>query len=285
MNKCQVWTIANQKGGVGKTTTTVSLAGLLAEQAYKVLLIDLDPHASLSHYFSADAQANHSIFEVLIAQYPQQRLPELIQNTAFTHIDIVSGSMNLATLDGQYGQMQGMGLQLTNGIKAIVDEYDYVLIDCPPMLGVLMINALAACQHVVIPVQVEHLALQGLTKMMQSLTMLETKLNKSLPSTILPTMFDKRLKASARSYQTLREEYPNNLWKGVIPVDTQFREASSQLKPINIAYPKAKGNKAYTMALMHIQHQCRPEKISKLSHRSQAKSTDALTPVAGALHA
>ncbi|MCP3427845.1 ParA family protein [Opacimonas viscosa] len=285
MKQCQVWTIANQKGGVGKTTTTVSLAGLLAEQAYKVLLIDLDPHASLSHYFTADARVNHSIFEVLIAQYPQQRLPELIQKTTFTNIDIVSGSMNLATLDGQYGQMQGMGLQLTNGIKAVVDEYDYVLIDCPPMLGVLMINALAACQHVVIPVQVEHLALQGLTKMMQSLTMLETKLHKALPSTILPTMFDKRLKASARAYQTLREEYPKNLWKGVIPVDTQFREASSQLTPINIAYPKAKGNKAYTMALMHIQHQCRPGKIRKLPNHKNTQPIDDFSNDQGALHA
>ncbi|GAL08753.1 chromosome (plasmid) partitioning protein ParA [Photobacterium aphoticum] len=158
-----VWSIANQKGGVGKTTTTVTLAGLLSERNKRVLLVDTDPHASLSTYLNFDADAlPASLFDLFqLTTINRESVRPLILPTAFNNIDIIPAHMSLATLDRVMGNRSGMGLILKKALHSLANDYDYVLIDCPPILGVMMVNALAASDRILIPVQTEFLAMKG----------------------------------------------------------------------------------------------------------------------------
>ena len=251
-----IWTVANQKGGVGKTTTTVTLAGLLAKQGLQVLLVDLDPHASLSHYFGLDENDSvKGVFDIFTCS--EKLTVDVIQPCIYaSHIDNISvlpANMNLATLDGQLGQSPGMGLALKQALHCIKPWYDIVLIDCPPILGVLMSNALAASSQVIIPVQTEHLAIRGLDKMMQSLLLLEHKLSKQFVKTVVPTLFDKRLRATASAYKALHQQYHQTLWSDVIPIDTHFRDASAAHMPASHQFPNTRGVRAYAKLLTYLQ--------------------------------
>ena len=140
-----VWTVANQKGGVGKTTTTIALAGLLAEQGHRVLLVDTDPHASLSYYFGIESEdLELSVYDLFMQAANKEQIMQSMCPSSYENIDILPATMGLATLDRSLGNKGGMGLVLKKALQAIKNEYDYVLIDCPPVLGVLMVNALAA---------------------------------------------------------------------------------------------------------------------------------------------
>jgi len=225
----KVWTIANQKGGVGKTTTTVALGGLLAQRGQRTLLIDIDPHGSLTSYFRYDPDALddsvYTLFKAVADKKPTD--PEkLLFKTGTEGLELMPAVIALATLDRQAGKLEGMGLVLKNALQELESRFDYVLIDCPPMLGVLMVNALAACERLIIPVQTEFLALKGLERMMQTLAMVLRARHIELPYSIVPTMFDQRTRASIDSLRMLRETYQEHLWSEVIPVDTQLREAS-----------------------------------------------------------
>lgn len=167
-----VWTIANQKGGVGKTTTTVTLAGLLAQKGYKVLLIDLDPHGSMTSYFSYNPDSiDESVYSLFKKKISDQRTPlaAMLCRTGIDNVDLLPASTSLVSLDRQAGMTKGMGLIIKDAIQAYSKRYDYVLIDCPPTLGILMINALAACDRLIIPVQTEFLAIKGLERMLNTL--------------------------------------------------------------------------------------------------------------------
>ncbi len=225
----KVWTVANQKGGVGKTTTAVALGGLLAQRGLRTLLIDIDPHGSLTSYFRYDPDAlDESVYTLFKAVADKKATDpvKLLFQTGTERLELMPAVIALATLDRQAGKLEGMGLVLKNALHELEDRFDYVLIDCPPMLGVLMVNALAACEHLIIPVQTEFLALKGLERMMQTLAMILRARHIELPYTIIPTLFDQRTRASTDSLRILRETYSEHLWSEVIPVDTQLREAS-----------------------------------------------------------
>ena len=165
-----VWTVANQKGGVGKTTTVVSLAGILAQRGQRVLLIDTDPHASLTSYFDFDSdRLEGTLYELFQAAKPSAELVNrMTLKTKFENIHLLPASITLATLDRVMGNREGMGLVLKRALLRVQDQYDYVLIDCPPVLGVMMVNALAACDRILVPVQTEFLALEGLEGEMET---------------------------------------------------------------------------------------------------------------------
>ena len=252
----KVWTIANQKGGVGKTTTAVSLGGLLATWGFRTLLVDIDPHGSLTSYFRYDPdvleESAYSLFRAVAEKRPIDPI-SIICETGTEGLDLLPASVALATLDRQAGRLEGMGLILKNALDKLSGRYDYVVIDCPPMLGVLMVNALAACERLIIPVQTEFLALKGLERMLNTLKMILKARKTDLSYIIVPTMFDKRTRASISSLRTLRESWPNDLWEGVIPVDTKFREASRAGIPPALFDPRARGVSAYTALLETIQ--------------------------------
>lgn len=250
-----IWTVANQKGGVGKTTSTIALGGLLAERNNRVLLIDLDPHASLTYYFNIDSEElEHSAYDLLLEgpEVSYEQITQAIQRTSFNNIDVLPATMALATLDRKLGGRSGMGLVLRRALRKLRMDYDYVLIDVPPVLGVLMVNALAACSQVVVPVQTETLALKGLDRMLQTLELVKNSLGQKHKITVVPTMYDKRTRASLDAYQKLIKKHGNKVWAGMIPVDTKFRDASAAHAPPSVHSPKARGVLAYTQLLQQL---------------------------------
>ncbi|MCU7934251.1 MAG: ParA family protein [Candidatus Thiodiazotropha sp. (ex Dulcina madagascariensis)] len=251
----KVWTVANQKGGVGKTTTTVSLGGLLSQWGLRTLLVDIDPHASLTSYFRYDPDAlEESVYSLFRAVALNQQLDpfSLTHPTGTEGLDLMPAEMALATLDRQAGKLDGMGLVIKQALNRLQSRYDHVILDCPPILGVLMINALAACEQLIIPVQTEFLALKGLERMLHTLEMVTKSRHVPLPYLIVPTMFDRRTRASIDSLRVMRESYPERIWHGVVPVDTLFREASKAGIPPALFAPQSRGLKAYEKLLQDL---------------------------------
>lgn len=251
----RVWAIANQKGGVAKTTTTVSLGGLLSAWGFRVLLVDMDPHGSMTSYFRYDPDnldvSVYSLFQANAEKQPL-RMAELICPTGNEGLDLLPASLAQATLDRQAGKLNGMGLILKGGLKQLQDQYDYVLVDCPPLLGVLLINALAACDQLIVPVQTEFLALKGLDRMIHTLKMILKARQHPLPYLVVPTLYDQRTRASQDSLRVLRQKYSEHLWPGVIPVDTRLRDASKSGMPPPMFSPRARAVLAYGQLLEYL---------------------------------
>ena len=249
-----VWTVANQKGGVGKTTTVISLAGLLVERGFRVLLLDTDPHASLTSYLQYDSdQLPVSLYDLF--QQPAQNKAQLAQVILPTEIDnlsLIPASMALATLDRVLGNKEGMGLFLKKQLKLVEDDYDVVLIDCPPVLGVMMVNALAACSKILVPVQTEFLASKGLERMVKTLQIMQKTRDSNFNYCIIPTMFDRRTRASLNTLEQLKATYNDKVWNGVIPIDTKFRDASIHHIPVSLYSPNCRGAFAYETLLNYL---------------------------------
>lgn len=252
-----VWTVANQKGGVGKTTTVVSLAGLLAQRGQRVLLIDTDPHASLTSYFDFDSdRLEGTLYELFQAAKPSSDLVNrMTLKTKFENLSLLPASITLATLDRVMGNREGMGLVLKRALLRVQEQYDYVLIDCPPVLGVMMVNALAACDRILVPVQTEFLALKGLERMMKTFEIMQRSKRDKFRYTVIPTMFDKRTRASLMTLQSIKEQYGEAVWNAVIPIDTKFRDASLLHIPPSIYAPGSRGTYAYETLLNYLDAQ------------------------------
>ena len=246
----RVWAVANQKGGVGKTTSVVTLGGLLAERGQRVLLLDLDPHGSMTSYFGYDPDIlERSSFHLFAEHEPDAAtIKSLMLKTPCDGLTLLPSSMALATVE-RSAAVEGMGLKVSRALAKLWGEYDYVLIDSPPVLGALMINALAAAERLIVPVQTEFLAIKGLERMIRTISMVTKSLGKELIYTIVPTMFDRRTHASTGALRELRNTYENTIWAGMIPVDTRFRDASRHGMPLSIYSPETRGTLAYQSLL------------------------------------
>lgn len=243
----ETWVVANQKGGVGKTTTAITMGALLAARGKRVLLVDMDPHGSLTAYLGYDPETvESSIYDVFQSD---KAISHISRASSIDNVRLMPASPSLATLDRQFGARQGGGIILKRALAQVKDNVDYVLIDCPPTLGILMINALAAGDFLIIPVQTEFLALNGLERMVRTLAMIAKARKPALPYLIVPTLFDKRTRASCETLEILREKYAKNLWDNVIPVDTQFRDASKRGVPLTAMNGRAKGVVAFSILL------------------------------------
>lgn len=240
-----VWAVANQKGGVGKTTTAVSLGGVLAKKEKRVLLVDLDPHGSLTEHFGiAPERVKHSVFDLFMENITDIR-PAIVP-TRFSSLFVVPATLALATVEKQIGNREGMGLVLQRALKRLNGVFDFAILDCAPMVGVTMINAIAACDRFIIPAQTEHLALHGLDRMMRTLAMVEKSRGAAVPHVILPTLFDRRTRAGIRTLEVMRDRYGSAVSDTVIPVDTQLRDASREATPLPIFNASARASLSYT---------------------------------------
>lgn len=250
-----VWSVANQKGGVGKTTTTITLAGLLSQRGKRVLLVDTDPHASLTTYLGYDSDAvEKSLFDLFqLSELSEYTVRPMILETRIAGIDLIPAHMSLATLDRVMGNRSGMGLVLKRALFALRQHYDYVLIDCPPILGVMMVNALAASDRILIPVQTEFLAMKGLERMVRTLAIMQKSRTRGFKVTIVPTMYDKRTRASLQTLTQLKKDYPGEVWSSAIPIDTKFRDASLKQLPVSHFAEGRRGVFAYKQLLLHLE--------------------------------
>jgi len=256
----KIWAIANQKGGVGKTTTTITLAGLLSAQGYPTLVVDLDPHGSLTTYLGADPDTvSQSVYDLFQGRTITK--DDLIRQTRINNLFLLPSSSALTTLDRQLGIQHGQGLVLKQALWTLRGNFSYILVDCPPMLGVLMVNALASCDELIIPVQTEYLALKGLEHMLHTIQMIDHARRDPLSYLIVPTLLDRRTRASLQTLATLQAHFRQHLWESYIPVDTRFREASQAGMPMSHMAPWSRGTRAYTELLARL---IRPvEKLSR----------------------
>ncbi len=253
-----VWAVANQKGGVGKTTTALSLAAHLVRRGERVLLVDLDPHGSLTTWLRFTVEDDQPGVLTLFQQAAageEMETGQAVHATEFDGLFLMPAHAGMAALDRRLGSRPGMGKVLATALAGLQEQFGHVLLDCPPMLGVLMVNALAAAHHLVLPVQTEFLALKGLERMLKTLEMLGRSSGRSLPYTIVPTLYDKRTRASLDSFRKLQQDHAEHLWPRFIPVDTRFREASRQRKPLPMMQPGARGSMAYAVLLDHLLEQ------------------------------
>ncbi len=253
----KVWAIAAQKGGVGKTTTTVSVAGCLAADGARVLLVDLDPHGSLTGYFGWDSDALDdtvlNVFEAAADGVALASIAPFLRPTGVANLTLLPSSTALVTLERRHGLKPGLGLALKQALASVAERFDYCLLDCPPTLGLLVVNALVAAEKLIHPVQTEPLAAAAVDRMLWTLAMIERARGVALPSLVVPTMFDRRTRAAVTTLDALRRRSDIQLWDDVIPIDTQFREASRLRQPLPTWLPQARGAQAYFRLLGALQ--------------------------------
>lgn len=244
----QIWAVANQKGGVGKTTTTLALGRALCLRGKRVLLIDLDPHASLTRAFGVDEFPPPTGVMELFAE-PAVALHALSRPGPLPGLHHVCAQPALATLERRSASAPGLGLALQKALAAPSLDYDHVLMDCAPQLGLLMINALAAADRVVIPTQTEPLALHGLEGMVRTAAMVEKSRNRPLPISIVPTLHDRRTRAGNQTLHTMQKRYGALVWEDAVALDTKLSSPSLLTQPASTdAYP-GRGLSSYRRVL------------------------------------
>jgi chromosome partitioning protein len=235
---------ANQKGGVGKTTSAVNAAVSLAQRGYRVLLIDADPQGNATSSLGIDKiRVSRSIYDVLVEGMPlsQTILPSNRQN-----LELVASTPMLAGAEIELVEASGRETRLRAALAALLPRYDVVLIDCPPSLGLLTVNALTAARSVVVPIQCEFLALEGLGQLMTTIDLVKRGLNPPLDVTgVLMTMFDARTRLSAHVVEEVRRYFPHRMFRTVVPRSVRLAEAPSYGQAIVEYDPSSRGAEAY----------------------------------------
>ena len=238
----RIITIANQKGGVGKTTTALNLAASLGEAKQKILLLDFDPQGNAGSGLGI-RDAKNSIYEVLSGEL---RIEDILQTEIVENVDFLPGNRNLAAMDAELANEENKNYLLKDVLDKIEKNYDYIFIDCPPSLGTLTINALTASHSVLIPIQCEYYALEGLSQMLETIQTVRTALNESLNiEGILFTMYDSRNLLSQDVVHAVKEHFSVTIFDTIIPRNVRLAEAPSHGLPINLYDGNSTGADAY----------------------------------------
>jgi chromosome partitioning protein len=240
----RVISISNQKGGVGKTTTAVNIAAFIAEKGYRVLLIDIDPQANAGYGLSIHVEEmDKTVYEVLIGEIP---IEDAIYQTPLDNLFIVPSNIHLAGAQVDLLEIEEKEFILRRVIRDIKEEYDYILIDCPPSLGILTLNSLVAADSVMIPLQCEYYSLEGLSQLLKIIAMVQERLNRNLKlEGVVLTMYDSRTNLSQQVVSDVREHFKDKVFETIVPRNVKLSEAPSFGKPIGLYDRNCAGSISY----------------------------------------
>jgi chromosome partitioning protein len=242
-----IMAIANQKGGVGKTTTTINLSAALAEKGKKVLVIDMDPQGNTSSGLGIDKdELDTTVYQLMIGE---NTFDECVQKNVFDNLDVLAANVNLAGIEIETMDMDDRNYILNNIVEEIKDRYDYIIIDCPPSLNTLTINSMTTADSVLVPIQCEYYALEGLSQLIYTISLVKERLNSRLSiNGVVFTMYDGRTNLSMQVINNVRENLNQNIYNTIIPRGVRLAEAPSHGLPITQYDSRSTGAKAY-MAL------------------------------------
>ena len=257
----KVISVANQKGGVGKTTTTVNLGTIIAKKGKKVLLIDADPQGNASSGLGVEKEVEYSTYDILVND---TKLDDAIQDTIIKNLKVCPANMNLAGAEVELVSMMSREQRLKEKLDEIKDQFDYIFIDCPPSLGLITLNSFTASDSVLIPVQCEYFALEGLGQLLNTVNLVQKHLNKNIRiEGALLTMYDIRTNLSNQVVKEVKKYFENKVYKTVIPRNVRLSEAPSYGMPITEYDPRSKGAKSYTKFAREFLKQNEEEKKAK----------------------
>lgn len=243
--------IANQKGGVGKTTTAINLSACLAEANQKVLMIDIDPQGNATSGLGINKdEIENTVYEVMLREC---NITDAIIENVYENLDVLPSNVNLAGAEIDLIEVDNREYVLKESIDEIKDKYNYIIMDCPPSLNMLTVNAMTAANSVLVPIQCEYYALEGLSQLIYTINLAKKKLNKDLEMEgVVFTMFDSRTNLSLQVVENVKDNLHQNIYKTIIPRNIRLAEAPSHGEPINIYDPKSTGTESYRLLAQEV---------------------------------